>query len=158
MISVIECYCMTWLIVTKYLCHKGPGYIPFVVITIRSFPQSWFSQKCIWHYLYSKDLKIPKGQSGAINRKRTNNTIANKSQTIIYQALRRKQKIEQHNTTKTRDGLKCSGRVSDRVLLHDLVNRREISVSQRTRIYSVCRHHNPVLSSIMTFRDYHDVW
>ena len=42
MISVIECYCMTWLIVTKYLCHKGPGYIPFVVITIRSFPQSWF--------------------------------------------------------------------------------------------------------------------
>ena len=41
MISVIECYCMTWLIVTKYLCHKGPGYIPFVVITIQSFPQSW---------------------------------------------------------------------------------------------------------------------
>jgi hypothetical protein len=40
MISVIECYCMSWLIVTKYLCHKGPGYIPFVVITIRSFPQS----------------------------------------------------------------------------------------------------------------------
>ena len=39
---VIECYCMTWLIVTKYLYHKGPGYIPFVVITMRSFPQSWF--------------------------------------------------------------------------------------------------------------------
>ena len=37
---VIECYCMTWLIVAKYLCHKGPGYIPFVVITIQSFPQS----------------------------------------------------------------------------------------------------------------------
>ena len=36
MISVIECYCMTWLIVTKYLCHKGPRYIPFVVITIQS--------------------------------------------------------------------------------------------------------------------------
>ena len=40
----------------------------------------------------------------------------------------------------------------DRVLLHDLVNRHEISVSQRTRIYSVCRNHNPVLSSIMIFQ------
>ena len=36
MISVTECYCMTWMIVTKYLCHKGPGNIPFFVITIRS--------------------------------------------------------------------------------------------------------------------------
>jgi hypothetical protein len=34
----------------------------------------------------------------------------------------------------------------DRVLLHDLVNRHEISVSQRTRIYSVCRNHNPIRS------------
>ena len=47
--------------------------------------------------------------------------------------------------------------IRDRVLLHDLVNRREISVSQRTRIYSVCRNHNPVLYSIMIFHDYHDV-
>ena len=42
--------------------------------------------------------------------------------------------------------------IRDRVLLHDLVNRCEISVSQSTRIYSVCRNHNPVLSSIMTFQ------
>ena len=38
MISVTECYCMTWIIVTKYLCHKGPGNIPFFVITIQSGP------------------------------------------------------------------------------------------------------------------------
>ena len=38
MISVTECYCMTWMIVTKYLCHKGPGNIPFFVITIQSGP------------------------------------------------------------------------------------------------------------------------
>jgi hypothetical protein len=43
--------------------------------------------------------------------------------------------------------------IRDRVLLHDLVNRRKISLSQRTRIYFVCRNHNPVLSSIMTFHD-----
>jgi hypothetical protein len=32
---------MTWLTVTEYLCHKWHRYVPFVVITIRSFPHSW---------------------------------------------------------------------------------------------------------------------
>jgi hypothetical protein len=34
----------------------------------------------------------------------------------------------------------------DRVLLYDLVNLHEISVAQRTRIYSVYRNHNPIRS------------
>ena len=32
---------MTWLTVTEYLCHKWPGYVLFVVITIRFFTHSW---------------------------------------------------------------------------------------------------------------------
>ena len=32
----------TWLTVTEYLCHNWLLYVPFVVITIMSFPHSWF--------------------------------------------------------------------------------------------------------------------
>ena len=31
----------TWLTVMEYLCYKWHRYVPFVVITIRSFPHSW---------------------------------------------------------------------------------------------------------------------
>jgi hypothetical protein len=33
---------MTWLTVAEYLCHKWPRKCSIVVITIRSFPHSWF--------------------------------------------------------------------------------------------------------------------
>jgi hypothetical protein len=32
----------TWLTAMEYLCYKWHRYVPFVVITIRSFPHSWF--------------------------------------------------------------------------------------------------------------------
>ena len=56
---------------------------------------------------------MPKGQSESINR-RTDNTMAKrkgtKGQATIYKTLHRKQKIEQHEPSKTRDELMCSGR------------------------------------------------
>ena len=32
---------MTWLPVAEYLSHNDHGYVLFVVITFRSFPDSW---------------------------------------------------------------------------------------------------------------------
>ena len=47
-----------------------------------------------------KSLKIPKGQSGTVYQRRTDNTMAKrkstKGQTIIYKTLHRKIKIEHH--------------------------------------------------------------
>ena len=60
--------------------------------------------KCIMHnvhsVLYKKSLKIPKGQSESVYRRRTENTMAKrkstKGQTTIYKTLQRKLKIQPH--------------------------------------------------------------
>jgi predicted nucleic acid binding AN1-type Zn finger protein len=55
--------------------------------------------------VYKKSLNIPKGQSEATNRRRTDNTIAirqrTKRQTTIYKIPHRKQKLSNMSPTKT---------------------------------------------------------
>jgi len=61
-------------------------------------------------------LKIRKGQSEAVNRRKTDNTMANrtgtKGQTTIYKIYTENYKSSNTNPTKTGDELMCSGTVS----------------------------------------------
>jgi hypothetical protein len=51
---------------------------------------------------YKNSLKIPKGQSEAVNQRMTDNTMAKKKDekrtNLIYKTLHRKLKIEQHES------------------------------------------------------------
>lgn len=75
------------------------------------------------HFMNDKSLKIQKGQSKAINRKRTGSTMverkSTKRQTITYKTLHRKLQNPATGTPlKTWDELGCSGRVGSQFVLH----------------------------------------
>ena len=99
-LSILDCLCVFVLCFVFLLCLVYPNDVsaywlsildcPFVFVLCLVLPNG---VSVSWLYLCLWDLRIPKGLSGAINRKRTNNTMAKKCQTIIYQALCRKQKI-----------------------------------------------------------------
>ena len=53
-------------------------------------------------FLTAKGLQIPKRQSETVKRRTNNTMVKSKGQTLIYETLQRKLKIEHHDHTKGR--------------------------------------------------------
>jgi hypothetical protein len=113
------------LVISQFLClfHGGTCF-PWS-FDIMKYNTCWtlrYTLKC-----YKRSLKIPKGQSEFVNRRRTDNTMAK----------RKVQKDKQQSTKHTH-------KATDRVTL-------EYMCYKWPRICSTCRKHFPVLSSFMTY-------
>ena len=71
---------------------------------------------CVLNQIFKKSLKIPKGQSESVYRRKTDNTVAKakstKGQTTIYKTYTYNWRLSNTIPLKTGGELRCSGRVS----------------------------------------------
>ena len=64
---------------------------------------------CVLNQIFKKSLKIPKGQSESVYRRRTDHTMAKrktKGQTVNYKTLHRKLLIEEQESLFTKNKMK----------------------------------------------------
>jgi hypothetical protein len=98
-------------------------YADFYVNQIMSLDRRYLLIFHNFYYLHpflptcdKKSLKIPKGQSESVYRRRTDNTMAKrkstKGQTTIYKTYTQIQRSSNTNPTKNGGELRCFGRVS----------------------------------------------